>query len=279
MTAGFMKSIPVKILAAIGLLSVLSATGYAQPPERASSAGTGVRIADTAFAMPQLLRQRTIRVWLPEAYAHNRKKYPVLYMQDGQNIFDDSTSFAGEWGADEAMDSAKRQWIIVAVDNGAAKRMTEYNPNDQERFGKGEGRAYLDFLATTLKPYIDQHYRTRKGRRHTAVAGSSMGGLISYYAGIWYPGVFGKAGVFSPSFWITPEVEAQTRQVLSAGNRAASLFFYAGGAESKEMVPDMKRISALFPQKRVRVVVNETGKHNEAAWRNQLPAFIQWLNE
>lgn len=242
---------------------------------------------DTTFHIPQLSRSRTVRVWLPKDYSHSKKRFPVLYMHDGQNLFDAATSYAGEWGLDEAMDSVNNQWIIVAIDNGTVLRMNEYNPNDHERFGKGEGKAYLDFIVNTLKPAIDKKYRTRKSRNHTAIAGSSMGALISYYAGIWYPGTFGKVGVFSPSFWIAPQIEEHTREAVKRNTHSRQdYFFYGGKQEGKEMVPDMERVHAMLqqlvhPQKKnsFPIIVNENGKHNEAAWRNQLPTFIDWLNK
>ncbi len=121
-------------------------------------------------------------------------------MHDGQNVFDDSTSFAGEWGVDETLDSISshgKEIIVVAVDHGGQKRINEYCPYDMEKFGKGEGNQYVDFLVKDLKPFIDKNYRTEKDKQNTFIAGSSMGGLISMYAVLKYPGVFGGAGVFS----------------------------------------------------------------------------------
>ena len=126
-------------------------------------------------------------------------------MHDGQNLFDKATSFAGEWGIDEAMDSIKNACIVVGIDNGGLKRMYEYNPNDTKQYGRGEGRAYLAFIVNNLKPFIDKKYRTLPGKQYTWMAGSSMGGLITFYAGLYYPQVFGGLGVFSPSFWIAPQ--------------------------------------------------------------------------
>ena len=91
--------------------------------------------------------------------------------------------------------------IVVAIDHGGTKRINEYCPYDMEGFGKGEGDQYLQFLVKTLKPYIDKNYRTKKDKENTYIAGSSMGGLISMYAVLKYPYVFGGAGVFSPAFW------------------------------------------------------------------------------
>lgn len=121
-------------------------------------------------------------------------------MQDGQNLFDDATSYAGEWGIDEHLDSlfssGKKEAIIVGIDNGLSKRMTEYNPYSFQQFGKGEGNEYVDFLVKNLKPFIDKKYRTLKNKQNTFIAGSSMGGLISLYAALKYPKIFVGAGIF-----------------------------------------------------------------------------------
>ena len=172
-----------------------------------STASRNVHVIDTAFFMPQLNRHRRIWIYLPEGYASSNKKYPVLYMHDGQNLFDEATGPFGEWGVDEALDTLgphHKELIVVGIDNGAEKRLNEYSPYDMEKYGKGEGDQYVDFLVKTLKPFIDKHYRTKKDDDNTFIAGSSMGGLISFYAILKYPKVFGAAGVFSPAFWITP---------------------------------------------------------------------------
>jgi enterochelin esterase-like enzyme len=170
-----------------------------------------VKVIDSAFKIPQLDRTRRIWVYLPKSYnATKGKIYPVLYMHDGQNLFNEQTAPFGEWGVDEALDSLQQQTgkecIVVGIDNSNEKRMNEYNPFNNEKYGKGEGDLYVDFLVKTLKPYIDKNYRTQKDAAHTFIAGSSMGGLISLYALVKYPDVFGTAGIFSPAFWIVPEM-------------------------------------------------------------------------
>ncbi|HEX8832202.1 MAG TPA: alpha/beta hydrolase-fold protein, partial [Longimicrobium sp.] len=181
-------------------------------PARKSTRRPTVTVLDTAFPIPQLHRTRRVWVYLPPDYASSSKRYPVLYMHDGQNVFDDSTSGFGEWGVDETLDSLFATGdpgvIVVAVDHGGAKRLDEYSPFINPRHGGGEGDAYVDFLAQTLKPLIDRRYRTRPDRLNTGVAGSSMGGLISLYAALKYPDVFGRAGIFSPSLWFSDRTYA-----------------------------------------------------------------------
>lgn len=242
-----------------------------------------VKVLDSAFHMPQLDRKRRIWIYLPRGYTTSKASYPVLYMHDGQNLFNEQTAPFGEWGVDEALDSIQkatgREMIVVGIDNGGEKRMNEYNPYDFKEFGKGEGNQYVDFLVQTLKPYIDQKFRTKKDAANTHIAGSSMGGLISLYAVVKYPSVFGAAGVFSPAFWTAPQLFTDVEKA-DWGTNKPRFFFYAGGKESTTMVPDMKRMLTLIEKKpnvNTRSLVNPLGQHNEPTWRAEFPAFYRWL--
>lgn len=248
-----------------------------RPP--VSTRSKNVFVLDTAFFIPQLNRSRRIWVYLPENYAFNNKRYPVLYMHDGQNLFDAVTSSFGEWGVDEMMDTVKqrKQCIIVGIDHGDAKRLTEYNPY-KSRFGDGEGDAYVDFIVQTLKPQIDQRFRTKADVANTSIAGSSMGGLISLYALLKYPTVFGNAGVFSPAFWIAPELRKKIEE--SSGFRSA-VYFVCGELEGDQMTKDMQQIYLLLKQrglKRTQYRQVKDGQHNERFWQREMDAFYQWLS-
>jgi predicted alpha/beta superfamily hydrolase len=157
------------------------------------------------FHSPQLNNDRTIIVYLPPGYnTHADQRYPVLYMHDGNNVFDARTSFAGvEWAADETaerlIESGKIPPLIIVGIYNNADRMAEYTPFKDARNGGGNGDAYLAFIVETLKPFIDQTYRTRPERENTGIAGSSLGGLISLYAPYRYPNVFGRAAALSPT--------------------------------------------------------------------------------
>jgi predicted alpha/beta superfamily hydrolase len=246
-----------------------------------STATKNVHVLDTAFYMPQLDRHRRIWIYLPSSYPASQKKYPVLYMHDGQNVFDNATSGFGEWGVDEALDSLGPRYgemIVVAIDNGSDKRLNEYAPYDMEKYGQGQGDAYVDFLVNTLQPYINKHYRTKTSARYTAVAGSSMGGLISFYALLKYPRKFGSAGVFSPAFWINPQLK--NIDPHKAKKIKGKIYFFAGQQESDTMVPDMLNVFEQLHQyskARIQTVIRAEGKHNEATWRAELPLFFKWL--
>lgn len=190
----------------------------------------------TALYITELNINRRIWVYVPGDYAITEKKYPVLYMQDGQNLFDVQTSFSGEWQIDEYLDSVNFAGLVVGIDNGGDRRINEYNPNNTEEHGIGLGRAYLNVLVTILKPYIDKNFRTIPGPGHTAIAGSSLGGLISFYAGLFYPKVFGAIGVISPSFWLVPDLLAQIDQTPAKGHEHQRYYLYGGKKEGEQMV-------------------------------------------
>jgi predicted alpha/beta superfamily hydrolase len=262
-------------------VSIIHWADHFPKAEKKHTASANVRILDTAFFMPQLNRHRRVWIYLPPGYASSRNKYPVLYMHDGQNIFDAFTSAYGEWGVDEALDTLGaryKEMIVVGIDNSSTKRMNEYAPYDMERFGKGEGDAYVDFLAKTLKPYIDRHYRTLKKAEHTFVAGSSMGGLISFYAILKYPKIFGGAGVFSPAFWVAPQIK--NIDPKKAKKVKGKIYFYAGQLEGEQMVPDMLLVfdrMRLYSKADMTSVIRAEGRHNEATWRKEFPLVYKWI--
>jgi predicted alpha/beta superfamily hydrolase len=260
-------------------------------PQHTATAQVGVLSA--AFAMPQLGRQRRVWLYLPQDYAaHPGRRYPVLYVHDGQNVFDAATSYGGEWGVDEALDQLRKTGqdasgsIVVAVDNGNQFRSDEYIPwpsaelRDQPHRG-GQGGAYVDFLALTLKPYIDAHYRTRPDAAHTGIAGSSLGGLISVYAALKYPQVFGRVGAFSPAFWVCNDSLKAFAKTHPAA-KTARFYFVCGPKESETMLPlmaqwrDELRAQGL-PAANVAFKAPADGQHREWFWRREFPAAYRFL--
>lgn len=253
-------------------------------PEKPKSytASPQVRLMDTAFFIPQLNKKRRIWIYLPKNYQTTGKNYPVLYMQDGQNLFNEKTAFAEEWGVDECLDSLQaklqKDCIVVGIDNGLDKRINEYNPYDHFKYGKGLGNEYVDFLAQTLKPYIDKNYRTRKGRDYNYLAGSSMGGLISWYAMLKHPTVFGGAAVFSPSFWISPQVYVDAEKWDEM--EMLRFYLYTGAKEEANAVAELQKMASILQKKKqsqVRTVVNQIGEHSEKYWRQEFADFYKWM--
>ncbi|TLM96909.1 alpha/beta hydrolase-fold protein [Hymenobacter jeollabukensis] len=259
-------------------------------PCQSSALQPNVQVINTAFAMPQLGRTRRVWVYLPTGYASSgTRRYPVLYMHDGQNVFDQCTSFSGEWGVDEALAALQQNGqdptgcIVVAIDNDGAQRLNEYSPWNNPQYGGGQGDQYVEFLVQTLKPYIDQQYRTLPDRLNTGIGGSSMGGLISLYAALKYPAVFGRAAIFSPAFWFAEApLKAYLHQHRATAAQPTRFYFVAGTAESQTMVPLMQAVRdslqrAGYAASDLNSLSLADGQHAEWFWRREFPAAYQWL--
>jgi predicted alpha/beta superfamily hydrolase len=256
------------------------------PAPRHSTAGPGVHVIARRLAMPGLGRERTIRLYLPPSYDTSPgKRYPVIYMHDAQNLFDEATSSYGqEWGVDETLDAFARtrgfEAIVVGIDHGGDERIHELSPWTNAKYGPAQGEQYMAFVVDVVKPTIDARYRTLADRAHTAIVGSSLGGLESHYALLRYPQVFGKAAIFSPSYWYSAEVYAQTKaHPLPADTR---VYLYIGGREGDESVPDVQRMMPLLatpgrPADELALHVEPAAEHDERAWRAEFPRAVAWL--
>ncbi len=231
--------------------------------------------------MPQLDRERTVRVLLPRDYANTNRPYPVLYMQDGQNLFEPETAFGGrDWQIPATLfkQPLRRQAIIVGIDNGEENRLNEYAPYPTKD-GGGEADLYCQFIRDTLKPFIDDNYRTLTDRENTGIAGSSMGGLCAYYAGLAYGNIFGKVGVLSPSIWFNPSVI----QLAENNPYDKSRFFVVGSkTEMRSMEKTLENIYNAFKKggfsdEQIQVAVRDRGKHNENFWKLEFKKMFEYL--
>ncbi len=249
-----------------------------------STAAENVSIISTDFYMPQLNRNRRIWMYFPPGYETSTLSYPVLYMHDGQNLFDVNTAYAGEWEVDETLNKLATQGkqvpLVVGIDNGGSNRIGEYTPWPNSQYGGGDGDKYMQFIVETLKPYIDQHYRTLPDRENTGIMGSSLGGLISHFGSLQYQDVFSKAGLFSPSYWFSDSVWSFTHD---AGKQHDLRFYQLCGAnESAGMVAAMQRmndslVSIGFGQDIIFNKVVPAGQHNEKLWREAFGEAYLWL--
>lgn len=249
------------------------------------TAAYNVYCLDNDFYMPQLERKRKIWLYLPPDYANTQKRYPVIYLQDGQNVFDASNSFSGEWGVDESLNHLHYYGdygaIVVAVENGGTHRIDEYSPWTHPKYGGGQGDEYMDFVVHTLKPYVDTNYRTKASREYTAIMGSSMGGLLSHYGIVEYQEIFGKAGIFSPAFWIAPAVYQHTSTTGKADD--IRLYLLAGQQEDNgSVVQDIDKMEqtlyqAGFSTYEVKKVTHYDGQHSEWYWNREFIGAYQWL--
>ena len=252
----------------------------------AGTASKNVSIMNKSFYMPQFDKERRIWIYLPANYETSSLKYPVIYMHDGQNLFDTQTSFSGEWQIDESLDkmiaNGAQASIIVGIDNGGSSRIAEYTPWTNSQYGGGEGDKYVDFLVSTLKPYIDSTYRTLSDRENTGILGSSLGGLISYYAGLKHQEIFSKVGIFSPSFWFSDSsliFAQETKKIYPM-----QLYFVAGGQEGSggEVISACENVMELlkgsgFTQEEMFLNSKADGAHSEWFWRREFPSCYQWF--
>jgi len=249
-----------------------------------STAAANVKIMSTDFYLPQLNRTRRIWLYFPPDYETSGISYPVLYMHDGQNLFDAATAYSGEWEVDETMNNlakqGKRVPIVVGIDNGS-ERINEYTPWPNSQYGGGDGDKYMRFIVETLKPYIDQHYRTLPDRDNTGIMGSSLGGLISHYGALKYQETYSKAGLFSPSYWFSDNVWTF---VHNEGKRQDMRFYQLCGTNEGggDVVNKMQRmndslVSIGFGQDRIFNKIVTGGQHNEKLWREAFGEAYLWL--
>ena len=241
--------------------------------------------------IPKLSGESTRRVYLylPESYDKEPpQRYPVMYMFDGHNVFFDSDATYGKsWGMGRYLNKTKKQLIIVAVEcnHEGNSRLQEYSPVDFENSTlgkiKGKGKAYMQWLVGTLKPYIDEHYRTLPDRKNTILCGSSMGGLMALYGACAFNHVFQRAACLSPSIWINPgkmleliaraNIRHDTCIYMDYGSE--EMFNHAANAES------LISTSHLLLTKRVNLALRVVpgGTHCEASWEQQIPIFMECL--
>lgn len=234
---------------------------------------------------PQLRNYRDLLVALPPGYADSITHHPVIYLQDGQNVFDPATSYAGDWGLLSALERTAAEGpapILVAIPNMGRRRRYEYGPFRDIIHGGGGGDRYLAFVAETVKPLVDASFRTRPERSHTVIAGSSLGGLISLYGLFRYADVFGAAGVLSPALWfaggaIFRFVEDQAD--LSVGR----IYLDVGTGEGTGTLRDVRRLRNLLlaagrvPGRDFSYLEEEGGEHDEAAWGRRFGDALPFL--
>jgi predicted alpha/beta superfamily hydrolase len=234
---------------------------------------------------PQLRNRRVVDVYLPDSYDMGRRRYPVVYMHDGQNLSDPSIAFGGNtWQLEAALDQLRSldlEAIVVGLHNRGEERLGEYSPFADPRHGGGLGSRYVPFIADTVKPRIDAAYRTRRDRESTVIAGSSMGGLISLYAFFLRPSPFGRVAAMSPSVWFG------ARQILEFVDRArltrGRIYLDVGTAEGAGTLRDARMVARLIRQKgyqgreTFRYIEADGHRHTESDWARRLPGALAFL--
>jgi predicted alpha/beta superfamily hydrolase len=239
--------------------------------------------------------ERQIRICLPEGYEESDKRYPVLYMHDGQNLFvDEDASYGVCWGLADFLKETKTPLIIVGIDcnHEGFERLNEYAPWENPTVGPellqiegvfgGKGEDYIEFLLHTLKPLIDEKYRTIPDE--TLMAGSSMGGLISTFAAAKYPRIFRKIASLSTAFWFN---QHEIEDFIEKSDMAAVEKFYmdigsdedTSKVDSGHYICSSEKVYEKLKQKgiEVRFEVIEGAKHHESSWRERMPGIIHYL--
>jgi len=272
-----------------------SQAGIAPGVIRVQSATGDLRLHE--FRSRVFRNTRFLRVWLPPGYddsANTGRRYPVFYLNDGQNLFEASTSFTGvEWEVDETADRLIREGtipplIIVGLDNAARARIREYMPYRSLHpiLLRGQGSRYPNFLIKEVMPFIARNYRVATGPENTGLGGSSLGALIALYTAAARPGMFGRLLLESPALW------ASNRQMIRASHEVKRwperIFLATGTAEAgredrnRSVVDDVRELSGILRRaglddRRLRLVIEECATHHEASWARRFPEALGFL--
>ncbi len=254
---------------------------------------------------PQLGYDKTLRIVLPDDYHQNSdKRYPVLYMHDGQSLFEKQAAFGGVgWDMLKALEQFKAKTgqgiILVGIDNNGLQRFTEYSPwectilkqagiCDPSDTG-GKGHLYAEFLANTLKPYIDDKYRTLKDKQNTAILGSSMGGVISLFCGITNSSLYGTVGAFSTACWTAYD---EMKRFLEQSDIDPTQKFFLSVGTNEGHAPQITDLAQRYldgysmitktlagkgvSSDNIHSVIDEGAEHNELCWQRLIPPFLKF---
>lgn len=259
----------------------LTVASWADLPPGPSTITGDVRTTTVAG----FLSGRRVWIYLPPGYQSATDRYPVLYLLDGQNLFDQRTAFAGEWQVDETLErlipAAEIEPIMVVGVDNSAERIAEYTPWADSSFGGGMAEAHLSAITQVLMPYINARYRTLTGPTNTGIGGSSLGGLFALYTTYTHPEIFGRCAALSPSLWWDGEHMAGFAQ--SSSKPAARVWMDMGTAESAESIPQLRAMRDVMVgqgfvlDQDLKVVEDSGAGHNEAAWARRFPDVVRFL--
>ena len=243
-----------------------------------------IELLGEEFKVPGISQVRRVHVLLPHDYEQSHKHYPVLYLHDGQNLFGGGAGY-GSWEVDQKMALLaarnRHEVILISIDHAHDERIREFTFH-RTRAGTGKGQFYLDFVRRTLKPIVDRTFRTLPDPEHTGIGGSSLGGLISIYAGLMHPNVFGRLMVFSPSLWISPKIYFDAIRLQAPV--PMKIYAYGGEKESSYMVPGIRRFNETLLRQGysgkpidIHLSVDPAGTHQEVHWSREFPKAVEWL--
>lgn len=243
-------------------------------------------IISEEFYIPQLDRYRKVWALLPYDYYVSEKTYPVLYLQDAQNLFNEGSGY-GNWEIDKKLsilaEYGRGDVIVIAIEHGSEERIKEYIFDNDNVANGSEGKKYIRFITDTLKPYVDENYRTKRDRENTGIGGSSLGALISIYSGFLYPEVYSKLLIFSPSLWVEPNNNFPIMNFRVPYK--TKIYLYGGAQEGSKMVKRIRIFEEYlkrWEKKNLfdfefKTSINPEGTHSEFYWSQEFPRAIEWL--
>lgn len=255
----------------------------------AAAASAGVLRKHEKFRSRFLRCERDLIVYVPAGYsADSRRRFPVLYMQDGQNLFDPATAFGGQdWRMAETADrliagGEIEPLIIVGIYNTGERRIREYTPTRDKKLGGGRAAMYSRMLIEEIKPFIESEYRVQSGAENTGLGGSSLGGLVSLFVGLRSPEIFGRVAALSPSVWWNQRwiVKCVSRARMKTRPR---IWLDTGTAESQRAEADARLLCDELIEKGweldhdLHFEIIAGGQHNEAAWSQRVAPFLKFL--
>ncbi len=243
-------------------------------------------VLSEGFHSESLQNKRRITALVPFNYATNTtQKYPVLYLNDGQNLFNEKSPY-GNWGIDKKLavlaEIGKGDIIVVAIDHAEKDRAQEFIVEPTRRFPIAKGRDYIQFITEHIKPFVDKQLRTLVNRENTCFGGSSLGGLIAVHAGLMFPEVFGKTMVFSPSFWVEQKMGFQNLPLVK--HLPIKAYIYGGGEEGSNMFQNIKKFISHIQNHgyntsllTIKTHLDPYGKHTEERWGEEFALAVNWL--
>jgi predicted alpha/beta superfamily hydrolase len=237
-----------------------------------------------------LRNQRDLIVYLPPVYdAQPQRCFPVLYLHDGQNLFDGATSFIPgmDWHVGQTADQCIHEGrveplIIVGIYNAGKQRLGEYTPTRAPKLGGGSANRYSKFLLEEVRPFVRSQYRVQEGAENTGIGGSSLGGLVSLYLGLRQPKIFGKIAALSPSVWWNERVILRFAAAAPV-QPLPRIWLDIGTREGPRIVDDVERFRDILiskgwqPERNLHYERIEGGEHNEAAWARRVGPFLRFL--
>lgn len=266
----------------------LTVQGWTDLIEKKHTVSINVKILFDSFPVKSLNTTKQISVYLPPTYKNSKKRYPVIYINDGESLFDQVYTDNGkEWKLDEVLDSlnqkGKGEFIVIGISSGE-NRLAEYSPYSTKKLKEPKGKNYLSFIINDLIPYVNKNFRTKIGPENTSIGGSSMGGLISFFAALEFPNVFGSAAVFSPAYWNSISKDSLISEITQKSQSIKSkIFFYGGGAEGiQDLQSTLSEIQTLLTKNKeikTALLINQEGMHQEKYWTEPFKQFVLWLQK